>query len=228
MPLSPWTWAATASSRASGRSAPAATGRSARPARSRTRSAFAVVFASVWFPCTVVTPSSSTSGLASASRSAIASSCPGSQSRRIGVVMPPAARARRERPHSPKSSMLRISSSCGSVPWLYLTSKRGSPSPRTTARSSRPRSRASRSERPLRPGAALELLPRHLGPSRARGRSWRASRRSAASTRQGLPIRARDVAVAVHTDGLRGLAELLQRAVVEVDVRARTASDHPR
>jgi hypothetical protein len=39
-----------------------------------TRSAFAVVFASVWLPATVVTPTSSTSGLANASSSAIASS----------------------------------------------------------------------------------------------------------------------------------------------------------
>ena len=84
-PLSPWTWDATISSRTSGRSAPAATAMSARPARSSTRIAFAVVFASVWFPCTVVTPSSATSGLASASRSAIASSCPGSQSMMTGV-----------------------------------------------------------------------------------------------------------------------------------------------
>ena len=62
------------SSRTSGRSAPAATGTSARPTSSSTRSAFAVVFSSVWFPWTVVTPSSSSSGLASASSSAIASS----------------------------------------------------------------------------------------------------------------------------------------------------------
>ena len=73
-PLSPWTWSATFGSRVRGRSAPAATGMSARPARSSTRSAFAVVFASVWFPWTVVTASSSTSGLARASSSAIASS----------------------------------------------------------------------------------------------------------------------------------------------------------
>ncbi len=73
-PLSPWTWEATVSSRTSGRSAPAATAMSLRPAKSSTRIAFAVVFASVWLPCTVVTPSSSTSGLASASSSAIASS----------------------------------------------------------------------------------------------------------------------------------------------------------
>src|ERR687891_419149 len=84
-PLAPWTGAATASSRASGRSAPIATGTSALPTSSSTRSAFAVVFSSVWFPYVVVTPSSSTSGLASASKSAIASSCPGSQSRTIGV-----------------------------------------------------------------------------------------------------------------------------------------------
>ena len=73
------------SSRESGRSAPAATSTSLRPTSSRTRRAFAVVFSSVWFPATVVTPRRSSSGLASASRSAIASSCPGSQSSRIGV-----------------------------------------------------------------------------------------------------------------------------------------------
>ena len=44
------------------------------PTRSSTRIAFAVVFSSVWLPETVVTPSSSSSGLASASRIAIASS----------------------------------------------------------------------------------------------------------------------------------------------------------
>src|SRR4029453_19683275 len=53
------------------------------PTKSSTRIAFAVVFSSVWFPATVVTPSSSTSGLATASSRAIASSCPGSQSRTI-------------------------------------------------------------------------------------------------------------------------------------------------
>ena len=73
-PLSPCTCAATTSSRSSGASAPAATGTSERPASSRTRIAFAVVFSSVWLPNVVVTPSSSSSGLARASRSAIASS----------------------------------------------------------------------------------------------------------------------------------------------------------
>ena len=43
-----------------------------------------VVWASVALPATVVTPTSSTSGLASASRMAIASSCPGSQSMMMG------------------------------------------------------------------------------------------------------------------------------------------------
>ena len=56
-----------------------------RPASSSTRSALAVVLSSVWLPATVVTPSSSSSGQASASRIAIASSWPGSQSRMIGV-----------------------------------------------------------------------------------------------------------------------------------------------
>src|SRR5215207_3985122 len=67
-----------------GRSAPAATETSVRPENSRMRIAFAVVFSSVWLPATVVTPRSSISGLASARRSAIASSWPGSQSRIIG------------------------------------------------------------------------------------------------------------------------------------------------
>ena len=85
-PLSPWTWAATWSSRTSGRSAPTATGTSVRSTSASTRRALSVVFSIVWFPCVVVTPTSSSSGLASASRSAIASSCPGSQSRMTGVV----------------------------------------------------------------------------------------------------------------------------------------------
>ena len=57
-----------------GRSAPAATVMSVRPENSRIRIAFAVVFSSVWLPATVVTPISSISGLASARRSAMASS----------------------------------------------------------------------------------------------------------------------------------------------------------
>jgi hypothetical protein len=73
-PLSPWTYSATNGSRRIGRSAPAATGTSVRSTNSSTLSAFAVVFSSVWLPWTVVTPTSSTSGLASPSRSAIASS----------------------------------------------------------------------------------------------------------------------------------------------------------
>jgi hypothetical protein len=87
MPLSPWTYSATYCSRTSGRSAPAATGISVRPVNSSSLSAFVVVFSSVWLPATVVMPRTSTSGLASASRSAIASSCPGSQSMRIFVAM---------------------------------------------------------------------------------------------------------------------------------------------
>ena len=84
-PDSPWTCAATSSSRMNGRSAPAYTGMSPRPANSSTRSAFAVVLSRVWFPETVVTATSSISGEARASRIAIASSWPGSQSRMMGV-----------------------------------------------------------------------------------------------------------------------------------------------
>ena len=86
-PVSPCTSAATRGSRTSGRPAPAATGMSPRPASSSTRIAFAVVFSSVWLPATVVTPRSSSSSLPSASSIAIASSWPGSQSSRIGVLM---------------------------------------------------------------------------------------------------------------------------------------------
>ena len=59
--------------RAGGRRPPRP-GRPARPTSASTRSALSVVFSSVWLPWTVVTPTRSTSGLASASRSAIASS----------------------------------------------------------------------------------------------------------------------------------------------------------
>ena len=85
-PVSPWMSTATCSSRMRGRSAPTATGTSARPAQSSTRMAFAVVLASVWLPATVVTPRSCTSSLASARSSAAASSWPGSQSMMIGFT----------------------------------------------------------------------------------------------------------------------------------------------
>ena len=60
--------------------APAATGTSDRPARCSTRRAFSVVRPSSTLPWTVVTRRRSTSGLASASRIATASSMPGSVS----------------------------------------------------------------------------------------------------------------------------------------------------
>ena len=55
------------------------------PTTSSTRIAFAVTLSSVWFPATVVTADSSSSGLARASIRAIASSWPGSQSMITGV-----------------------------------------------------------------------------------------------------------------------------------------------
>ena len=84
-PLSPCTCAATSSARCSGCAAPTATGMSVRPANCSRRSAFTVVLASVWLPYDVITPSRCSSGLASASSSAIASSCPGSQSKITGI-----------------------------------------------------------------------------------------------------------------------------------------------
>ena len=85
-PVSPWTCGAVCSSRRSGLSAPGQTGMSVRPASSRTFNALRVVLSSVWFPATVLIARSSSSGLASASRIAIASSWPGSQSMMIGVL----------------------------------------------------------------------------------------------------------------------------------------------
>ena len=86
IPLLPCTYSAMNGSRTMGTAAPAATGISVRPVNSSSFSALTVVFSSVWLPWTVVTPTSSTSGLPSASSSAIASSWPGSQSSRMRVA----------------------------------------------------------------------------------------------------------------------------------------------
>ena len=76
-----------ASSRTSGRSAPAATGTSVRPTSCEHAAARCPSSCRAsGCRASVVTPTSSISGLASASRSAIASSWPGSQSRMTGVV----------------------------------------------------------------------------------------------------------------------------------------------
>jgi len=50
-----------------------------------------VTFSIVWFPATVVIPSRSIAGLAAASRIAMASSCPGSQSRMIFSTVGPSS-----------------------------------------------------------------------------------------------------------------------------------------
>src|SRR5580704_18098786 len=62
-----------------------------------TRRAFSVVFSRVWLPATVVMARRSITGQPRASRMAMASSWPGSQSRMIGLVtsrpsLPPAPR----------------------------------------------------------------------------------------------------------------------------------------
>ena len=108
-PESPWTCAAVRSSRRSGASAPAATGMSVLPAISSVTSALRVVLSSVWLPATVVTPRSSTSGEASASRIAIASSWPGSQSMRIGMLTSRSARRRGGEPRSSRPRRMRSS-----------------------------------------------------------------------------------------------------------------------
>src|SRR5262249_56879804 len=57
------------------------------PATLHTRRAFSGVFARIWLPATTVIAASSMSGQPAASRIATASSCPGSQSRRIRRAM---------------------------------------------------------------------------------------------------------------------------------------------
>src|SRR5579884_1028073 len=84
-PVTPWTDGAVTSSRRSGRSRPAATGMSVTPAAVRTERALRWVSATAAFPATQVTARRSISGLATAMRSAIESSWPGSQSMMIGV-----------------------------------------------------------------------------------------------------------------------------------------------
>jgi hypothetical protein len=73
-PLTPWTSGAVSRRRTSGCDAPAATGTSARPSSASTRRAFSVVAASGALPPTVVIPRTSSSGRASASVIASASS----------------------------------------------------------------------------------------------------------------------------------------------------------
>jgi hypothetical protein len=67
-------------SRRSGLSRPAAIGTSVMPATLQTRRALSVVLSSVWLPATVVIARRSMAGDAAASRIAMASSWPGSQS----------------------------------------------------------------------------------------------------------------------------------------------------
>ena len=79
-PPLPWLGSAAIGGPASGRAAPAKIGMSGRPASSQIRRALSVASASETLPSTVVRPSSSSSGEASASRMAMASSTPGSVS----------------------------------------------------------------------------------------------------------------------------------------------------
>src|SRR5215208_1654701 len=71
---------------------PAASGTSRLSPIVITRRAFSTVFSSVWFPATAVTASNLISGARAASSSAIASSCPGSVSKMIGVGIAPPLR----------------------------------------------------------------------------------------------------------------------------------------
>jgi hypothetical protein len=87
MPLSPWMDGATSTGRTSGREQPAAIGTPVMPMTVATERAFRVTFSSVWLPATVVTATTSMSGLPWARSSATASSCPGSQSRMTFLPM---------------------------------------------------------------------------------------------------------------------------------------------
>ena len=83
IPDSPWILAAWLAGRTSGRSMPLATGTSRIFASEHTFKALRVVLSSDWLPATVVIASRSMSGWWAASRMAMASSWPGSQSRII-------------------------------------------------------------------------------------------------------------------------------------------------
>ena len=87
-PVLPWMVCAVDSSPTSGRGQPAAIGTSRTPPMVATTRALRVTFSSVELPITVVIASSSISGLPWASRRAMASSWPGSQSRMIFLGTP--------------------------------------------------------------------------------------------------------------------------------------------
>ena len=84
-PVDPCTYSAVTRLRSNGTSDPTATGTSVLPISSSTASALRVVFSTVVFPATVVTPRRSISGLAAANMRAMASSWPGSQSMTTGM-----------------------------------------------------------------------------------------------------------------------------------------------
>ena len=84
-PVSPWISPAMTGSRTNGPGQPAYTGMPVLPIHCRTLQALSVVFGSVWLPATVVTASRTMRGLFAASMIAVASSCPGSQSRTMCV-----------------------------------------------------------------------------------------------------------------------------------------------
>src|SRR5215204_3128882 len=86
-PLAPCTSAAGSSTPPLGPSAPAAIGTSRMPASVQTRRALSVTLSSGALPPTVVIARRSSAGCAAASRSAIASSWPGSQSMMQGTVI---------------------------------------------------------------------------------------------------------------------------------------------
>jgi len=81
-PVSPWISAQWVGGRTRGLACPLTTGRlsESMPKARRQASAFTVVLATDWLPCTVEIPRRLTHGLYPASKIAIASSCPGSQS----------------------------------------------------------------------------------------------------------------------------------------------------
>ena len=124
-PLSPCTCVPWRGSSSSGRSAPECTGTS-MPSRSRMTRALCVVRSSGALPATVVMPSSS--AWRAATTMAMASSCPGSQSRieraRPGLSRrpddggssAPSSRSTRRPTHSPSSSAAITSASVGQAP----------------------------------------------------------------------------------------------------------------
>ena len=129
----------------------------------------------------------------------------------------------------PINSMLVISVSCGSVPALYLILKRDSPSARTVlAILAATVSGEPTHKRAVGTGLALELRARRRRPSAFAADAVDHHLVVRPELVLRLVVGRRDVPRRMHRDRQHRLAELLERVVIEIDVRAeplRAAAD---